>query len=127
MKTGTTYTVIDIIETFEKNLRQAIKKQESFLPFYVKVFSDVYREYNNYVDQMFRMMKLGKQTFGIQPNESLEKPHNEYVRSFFELYQDVIDTSKEFLKKYSQLRVSFLKSHNIYLKKTIDIYEQIHN
>lgn len=111
------------LDLFEKNIKRAIRSNESLLPLYIKGFSDFYREYNSYVDQIFRMMKTGEKKLGMYHESNAEQAYHKYIESFFDLYQNQFSTSKEFLKRYLQMRVLFLKSYNEYLKKTIEVYE----
>ena len=39
-----------LTEIFEKNIKQIMNNRESFLPLFIKKFSDGHREYTNYIE-----------------------------------------------------------------------------
>ena len=112
---------------FEKNVKQIIKKRESFLPFYVKGFSDAHREYNKCVEQAFKVMKVNEERYFGKSNEEIVKMYEKYVNAWFKAYLLQVDTSKEIMSGYFEACHSFTKLWNDHLRKIADGYQEQNN
>lgn len=109
---------------FEKNIKHAIKNGESFLPIYIKGFSDTHREYNKYVDMTFKMIRAIEEKYLGKADGETVKAYEEYADALFKSYMSQINTSKETLRGYLEMHHLFMKSCNDYWKKISDGYQK---
>lgn len=106
-----------IVDIFEKSIKQFIATRESFLPLYIKNFSDGQREYNDYIKQMFQVMRTFEANFYGKTDESLLKIFEDYTNEFSKLYLMHVDTSKKNVENYLETRFSIMASWNDHMKK----------
>ena len=109
-----TKTFADI---FEKNIKQFLTYRESFLPLIIKNFSDGNREYNNYIEQLFHMMRKFEGNFFENTDKSLLKTFESYTNEFSKLYLTYVDTSRKNFENYLETRLSIMSSWNEHMKK----------
>jgi hypothetical protein len=113
-----------LVEVFEENVRQVIKKSESFLPFYIKWFSDMHREYNKYIEQTFAILKIIEERHSSKTGREMMKMCEEYVNWSFKSYLSQIDASKHAMRRDLEMRLFFMKSWNDYLKRISEDYKK---
>lgn len=126
MKTGSAKSqeIGTVAGIFEKNVKHIIKNAESFLPIYVKGFSDTYREFNKYVDQSFKTMTVVEERYLGKTDSEAVKMYEEYAEALFRSYMSQINTSKETLRGQLETYHLFMKSWNDYWKKISDGYQR---
>ena len=107
-------------DIFEKNIKQFIANRESFLPLVIKNFSDGNREYNNYIEQMFHVMRTFEGNFLDKTDKSLLKIFEDYTNQFSKLYLMHVDASRKNFENYLETRLSIMSSWNDHMKKFID-------
>ncbi|NJK78175.1 MAG: hypothetical protein HC944_05305, partial [Nanoarchaeota archaeon] len=101
-----------------------IVNRESFLPLYIKNFSDGQREYSNYVEQMFHVMRTFEGNYFNKTNKELLKIFEDYTNEFTKMYLMHINTSKTSLENYLETRLLIMTSWNDHMKKFRDSYQK---
>ncbi|EIJ65486.1 hypothetical protein BD31_I0731 [Candidatus Nitrosopumilus salaria BD31] len=109
-----------LTEIFEKNIKQIMNNKESFLPLFIKNFSDGHREYTNYIEQVFRIMRTAEENSNIKPDKKVMKLCEEYVNEFSKIYLSHIDMSKNTLVNHLETRLSFMTTWNEQMRKFAD-------
>jgi hypothetical protein len=104
-------------DIFEKNIKQFIVNRESFLPLVIKNFSDGNREYNNYIEQMFHVMRTFEGNFLDKTDKSLLKIFEDYTNQFSKLYLMYVDASRKNFENYLETRLSIMSSWNEHMKR----------
>jgi len=104
-------------DIFEKNIKQFIANRESFLPLVIKNFSDGNREYNNYIEQMFHVMRTFEGNFLDKTDKSLLKIFEDYTNQFSKLYLMHVDASRKNFENYLETRLSIMSSWNEHMKR----------
>ncbi len=104
-------------DIFEKNIKQFIVNRESFLPLVIKNFSDGNREYNNYIEQMFHMMRTFEGNFLDKTDKSLLKIFEDYANQFSKFYLMHVDASRKSFESYLETRLSIMSSWNEHMKR----------
>ena len=107
-------------DIFEKNIKQFIDNRESFLPLVIKNFSDGNREFNNYIEQLFHMMRKFEETLFEKTDKSLLKIFEDYTNEFSKLYLMHVDVSRKNFENYLETRLSIMSSWNEHMKKFAD-------
>lgn len=107
-------------DIFEKSIKQFIDNRESFLPLVIKNFSDGNREYNNYIEQLFHVMRKFEGTFFEKTDKSLLKIFEDYTNEFSKLYLMQVDASRKNFENYLETRLSIMSSWNEHMKKFAD-------
>lgn len=113
-----------LTEVFEKNIKQILNNRESFLPLFIKNFSDGHREYSNYIDQVFKVMRAVEENSAIKPDKRLMKLCEEYVDEFSKIYLSHIDMSRQTLANHLETRLSFITTWNEHMRKFADSYQK---
>ncbi|MCA9827244.1 MAG: hypothetical protein KC444_02470 [Nitrosopumilus sp.] len=113
-----------LTEVFEKNIKQILNNRESFLPLFIKNFSDGHREYSNYIDQVFKVMRAVEENSAIKPDKRLMKLCEEYVDEFSKIYLSHIDMSRQTLANHLEMRLSFITTWNEHMRKFADSYQK---
>ena len=106
-----------LADIFEKSIKEFIAPHESFLPLYIKNFSDGHREYNNYIEQMFQVMRTFEAKFYSKTDEPLLKIFEDYTNEFSKLYLMHIDSIKKTTENYLETRLSIMESWNEHMTK----------
>lgn len=106
-----------LTDIFEKSIKQFVATRESFLPLYIKNFSDGHREYNNYIEQMFQVMRTFESKFYGKTDEPLLKIFEDYTNEFSKLYLMHVDATKKTTENYLETRLSIMASWNDHMKK----------
>ena len=109
-----------LTEIFEKNIKQIMNNRESFLPLFIKNFSDGHREYTNYIEQVFRIMRTAEENSNIKPDKNVMKLCEEYVNEFSKIYLSHIDMSRNTLANHLETRLSFITTWNEQMRKFVD-------
>ncbi len=113
-----------VAEIFEKNIKEIIKNRESFLPLFIKGFSDIHREYNKHIDQIFKMVKDGeKRHFGTIDQE-MSKMYEMYVDALFKPHISQTEVSRKILENYLETHLLIMQSWNAPLEKITDKYQK---
>ena len=113
-----------ISEIYEKNIKQIIKNGESFLPLYIKGFSDIHREYYNYVHHIFNMTKMNEMKVFGRIDQSILKMHEMYVDAIFRPHLSHADSSREIMKNYLEVHHAMMMSLNNPLGVISDQYQK---
>ena len=101
-----------ISEVYERNIKQIIKNGESFLPLYIKGFSDIHREYYNYVHHMFNMIKINEVKLFGKIDQGVLKMHEMYIDTIFRPHMSHTDNSREIMKNYLEVHHAMMMSLN---------------
>jgi len=113
-----------IAEIYEKNIKEVIKNRESFLPLFIKGFSDIHREYNKHVDQLFKMTKVGEGRHFGEINQEILKIHEMYADALFKPHISQTEVSKKILENYLEMHLLIMQSWNTPLEKIADRYQK---
>lgn len=120
-------TSISLCELMKEHTSKIIKKAESQIPAYTQLFSDVYREYLHVIDDFFGTCYISEKEFfdKLNINPNYLKVLNEYLDSFTNMYNSQIDISTDFLRNYSQVRISMIKNYDSYMHIMMDSYARM--
>jgi len=113
-----------ISEIFEKNIKRIVNNREAFLPLFIKNFSDGHREYSNYMEQVFKVMRSIEENSTIKPDKKIMRLCQEYVNEFSKIYLSQIDMSKNILANHLETRLSFITTWNEQMRKFADSYQK---
>jgi len=111
-------------EIFEKNIKRIVNNREGFLPLFIKNFSDGHREYTNYMEQVFKVMRTIEENSTIKPDKRIMTLCQEYVNEFSKIYLSQIDMSKNILANHLETRLSFITTWNEQMRKFADNYQK---
>lgn len=107
-------------DIFEKSIKQFINNHESFLPLVIKNFSDENREYNNYIEQLFHVIRKFEGTFFEKTDKSFLKIFEDYTNEFSKLYLMHVDASRKNFMNYLETRLLIMSSWNEHMTKFTD-------
>ncbi len=111
-------------DIMKNNTSTLVKKAESQIPTYALLYSDVYTEYLHMIDDLFGTCYIAEKQFLEKFNIDSETMNvfSNYMNSLTNIYSSQIDTSTDFLKNYSQMRITMIKSYDGYMHTMMDIY-----
>lgn len=99
-------------DVLKGNTSTIIKKLESQIPTNLQIYSDIYKEYLHMIDDIFGTCYLAEKTFfdRIVPDSNSRKIIDIYGKYLTDLSVMQIENYSNFLKTYSQMRISAMKN-----------------
>lgn len=99
-------------DILKQDTSKIMKKMDSQIPLYVKIYSDIYREYNHTVEDFFNLgYALERAELNAMFQGTGTKKTAEILsRLYTDMLLSQLDLYEKFLKWYAQTRISGLKS-----------------
>ncbi len=118
------YSICDIIKG---NTSAIIQKMESQIPVNFQIYSDMYKEYLHMIDDLFGTCYLSEKEFFDRMNidDRILKIMDSYGKTYTEIYNSQIENYSSFLKGYSKMRTSGMKSYDKFAHVMMDSYAKM--
>jgi hypothetical protein len=121
-----TYSEVDVsvCDIMKSNTSEIIKKMESQIPTYFQMHSDVYTEFLHTMDDLFGTCFIAEKEFFDKLNfdQFTLKLFDDNWKNITKMYSSQIDMSTNFLKAYSQMRISGIKLFDNYMHVMMESY-----
>lgn len=115
-----------ICNIFKDNSSKIINKLEMQIPSHFQIYSDIYKEYLHMLDDVFGTCIISEKEFLDKINA--DKKSMKYIKSFSEGMTDFwikqIKNYDNYLKWYSQMRISGMKSYDQFVHIMMDSYSK---
>ena len=118
------YSICDIMKG---NTSAIIQKMESQIPVNFQIYSDMYKEYLHMIDDLFRTCYLSEKEFFDKMNidDRTLKTMDSYGKTYTEIYISQIENYSSFLKWYSKMRTSGMRSYDKFAHVMMDSYAKM--
>lgn len=118
------YSICDIMKG---NTSAIIQKMESQIPVNFQIYSDMYKEYLHMIDDLFGTCYLSEKEFFDKMNidDRILKIMDSYGKTYTEIYSSQIENYSSFLKWYSKMRTSGMRSYDKFAHVMMDSYAKI--
>ena len=118
------YSICDIMKG---NTSAIIQKMESQIPVNFQIYSDMYKEYLHMIDDLFGTCYLSEKEFfdNMNIHDRILKIMDSYGKTYTEIYNSQIENYSSFLKGYSKMRTSGMKSFDKFAHVMMDSYAKI--
>jgi len=118
------YSICDIMKG---NTSAIIQKMESQIPVNFQIYSDMYKEYLHMIDDLFGTCYLSEKEFFDKMNidDRILKIMDSYGKTYTEIYSSQIENYSSFLKEYSKMRTSGMKSYDKFAHVMMDSYAKM--
>jgi len=115
---------ISVCDVMKSKTSSVIRKMESQIPSYVQEYSDLYAEYLHTMDDFFGTCYISEKEFFDKLNidQNTLKAFDNLWSSWEKISTLQIETSTNFMKTYTQMRISALKSFDKYAHAMMDSY-----
>lgn len=122
-----TTSEISLCDIMKGNTSEIIKKMEAQIPTYFQMHSDVYTEFLHSMDDIFGNCFLAEKEFFDKLNfdQYTLNLFDSYWKNVTKMYTSQIDMSTDFLKAYSQMRISSIKLFDDYLHVMMESYAKM--
>ena len=116
-----------LCDIMKGNTSEIIKKMEAQIPTYFQMHSDVYTEFLHSMDDIFGNCFLAEKEFFDKLNfdQYTLNLFDSYWKNVTKMYTSQIDMSTDFLKAYSQMRISSIKLFDDYLHVMMESYAKM--
>ena len=118
------YSICDIMKG---NTSAIIQKMESQIPVNFQIYSDMYKEYLHMIDDLFGTCYLSEKEFFDKMNidDRTLKIMDSYGKTYTEIYSSQIENYSSFLKWYSKMRTSGMRSYDKFAHVMMDSYAKM--
>jgi len=118
------YSICDIMKG---NTSAIIQKMESQIPVNFQIYSDMYKEYLHMIDDLFGTCYLSEKEFFDKMNidDRILKIMDSYGKTYTEIYSSQIENYSSFLKWYSKMRTSGMRSYDKFAHVMMDSYAKM--
>jgi len=118
------YSICDIMKG---NTSAIIQKMESQIPVNFQIYSDMYKEYLHMIDDLFGTCYLSEKEFfdKINIDDRILKIMDSYGKTYTEIYSSQIENHSSFLKLYSKMRTSGIRSYDKFAHVMMDSYAKM--
>ncbi len=127
--TEETSSQVDVLvcDIMKGNTSEIIKKMESQIPTYFQIHSDVYTELLHTMDDLFGTCFIAEKEFFDKLNfdQYTMKLFDSYWKNITKMYSSQIDMSTNFLRAYSQMRISGIKLFDNYMHVMMESYTKM--
>ncbi|AJM91662.1 MULTISPECIES: hypothetical protein [Nitrosopumilus] len=115
-----------VCNIFKDNSSKIINKLEMQIPSHFQIYSDMYKEYLHLLDDIFGTCIISEKEFFEKMNTDKNSMKN--IKSFSDSLTDFwikqIDNYDNYLKWYSQMRISGMKSYDQFVHIMMDSYSK---
>ncbi len=118
------YSICDIMKG---NTSAIIQKMESQIPVNFQIYSDMYKEYLHMIDDLFGTCYLSEKEFFDKMNidNRILKIMDSYGKTYTEICNSQIENYSSFLKQYSKMRTSGMRSYDKFAHVMMDSYAKM--
>ncbi len=118
---------VSVCDIMKGNTSEIIKKMESQIPTYFQMNSDVYVEFLHTMDDLFGTCFIAEKEFFDKLNfdQYTLKLFDSYWKNITKMYSSQIDMSTNFLRAYSQMRISGIKLFDNYMHVMMESYTKM--
>jgi hypothetical protein len=118
---------VSVCDIMKGNTSEIIKKMESQIPTYFQMHSDVYTEFLHTMDDLFGTCFIAEKEFFDKLNfdQHTLKLFDSYWKNITKMYSSQIDMSTNFLRAYSQMRISGIKLFDNYMHVMMESYTKM--
>jgi len=118
---------VSVCDIMKGNTSEIIKKMESQIPTYFQMHSDVYTEFLHTMDDLFGTCFIAEKEFFDKLNfdQYTLKLFDSYWKNITKMYSSQIDMSTNFLRAYSQMRISGIKLFDNYMHVMMESYTKM--
>ncbi len=118
---------VSACDIMKSNTSEIIKKMESQIPTYFQMHSDVYTEFLHTMDDLFGTCYIAEKEFFDKLNldQYTLKLFDGNWKNITKMYSSQIDKSTDFLKAYSQMRISSIKLFDNYMHVMMESYAKM--
>lgn len=118
---------VSVCDIMKGNTSEIIKKMESQIPTYFQMHSDVYTEFLHTMDDLFGTCFIAEKEFFDKLNfdQYTLKLFDSYWKNITKMYSSQIDMSTNFLRTYSQMRISGIKLFDNYMHVMMESYTKM--
>ncbi|MEK0318691.1 MAG: hypothetical protein QQN43_03870 [Nitrosopumilus sp.] len=118
---------VSVCDIMKGNTSEIIKKMESQIPTYFQIHSDVYTEFLHTMDDLFGTCFIAEKEFFDKLNfdQYTMKLFDSYWKNITKMYSSQIDMSTNFLRAYSQMRISGIKLFDNYMHVMMESYTKM--
>ncbi len=115
-----------VCDIFKGNASKIINKLEMQIPTYYQIYSDMYKEYLHVMDDVFGTCMMYEKEFleKININQNWIKNVESYTNFVTEMWLNQIDYYENYLKWYSQMRISGMKTYDKFIHLMTDSYSK---
>lgn len=115
---------VSVCDIMKSNTSTIINKMESQIPTFFQIQSDIYKEYLHTIDDLFGTCFISEKEFFDKLNldQNILKFIDNYWKNATKLYLSQIDISTDFLRIYSQIRISTIRSFDSYMHAMMESY-----
>ena len=115
-----------VCDIFKGNASKIINKLEMQIPTYYQIYSDMYKEYLHVMDDVFGTCMMSEKEFleKININQNWIKNVESYANFVTEMWLNQIDYYENYLKWYSQMRISGMKTYDKFIHLMMDSYSK---
>ncbi len=115
---------VSVCDIMKNNTSTIINKIESQIPTYFQMQSDVYKEYLHSLDDLFGTCFISEKEFFEKLNldQNTLRFFDNYWKNLTKLCLSQIDISTNFLRMYSKMRISAIKSFDSHMHMMMESY-----
>lgn len=115
-----------VCDIFKGNSSKIINKLEMQIPTQYQIYSDMYKEYLHVMDDVFGTCIMSEKEFleKIGINQDLVRNIESYTNFVTEMWLNQIDYYENYLKWYSQMRISGMKTYEKFIHLAMDSYSR---
>ena len=126
MSESTESNHISICDLFKENTSKLIQKMESQIPLYGQIYSDIYKENFEMLEDIFGTCYISEKEFfdKLNINQYTLKQWDMYWKNAVDFYSKQIDASTNLLKIYAQSRISGMNLYKNYMHLMMDSYQK---
>ena len=116
-----------ICNIFKNNTSKIINKLEMQVPSHFQIYSDIYKEYLHVMDDVFGTCILSEKEFfdKINMEQNSMKNIELYTNYLTGIWVNQIENYDNYLKWYSQIRISGMKSYDQFVHIMMDSYSKM--
>ena len=116
-----------ICNIFKDNTSKIINKLEMQIPSNLQIYSDMYKEYLHVMDDVYGTCILSEKEFldKMCIDENFIKNVSSYTNYVTDLWINQIENYGNFLKWYSQMRISGMKSYDEFVHSMMGSYSKM--
>jgi len=116
-----------ICNIFKNNTSKIINKLEMQIPSHFQIYSDIYKEYLHVMDDVFGTCILSEKEFfdKINMDQNSMKNIELYTNYLTGIWVNQIENYDNYLKWYSQMRISGMKSYDQFVHIMMDSYSKM--
>ncbi len=118
---------VSVCDIMKSNTSTIINKIESQIPTLFQMQSDVYKEYLHSIEDLFGTCFISEKEFFEKLNldQNALKFFDNYWKNATEMCLSQIDIATNFLRTYSQMRISTIKSFDSYMHMMMEYYAKM--